>query len=143
MNYIHSVYQQAGKITNDDLLYTLSLFALEPAKWINKYEWRALTSMEECAIGTFWKSIGDSMLLDYGSMSGSEEGWIDGLDWLDDVRTWSQEYEKRHMVPNPDNKKVADETVVLLLWIVPRCLQRFGRGAVCALIDDRLRNAIM
>ncbi|MCJ1435824.1 hypothetical protein MMC27_005200 [Xylographa pallens] len=143
MNYIHSVYQQAGKIANDDLLYTLSLFALEPANWINKYEWRTLTSMEECAIGTFWKSIGDSMLLDYGSMSGSEEGWIDGLCWLNDVRTWSQGYEERHMVPNPDNKKVADETVVLLLWIVPSCLQRFGRGAVCALIDDRLRKAIM
>ena len=82
MNYIHSVYQQAGRITNDDLLYTLSLFALELAKWINKYEWRTLTCVEECAIGTFWKSIGDAMLLYYSSLSGSEKGWIDGLDWL-------------------------------------------------------------
>jgi hypothetical protein len=26
MNYIHSTYQKAGKISNDDLLYTLSVF---------------------------------------------------------------------------------------------------------------------
>ncbi|MCJ1282961.1 hypothetical protein MMC26_002288 [Xylographa opegraphella] len=143
MNYIHSVYQQAGKIKDDDLLYTLSLFALEPAKWINKYEWRALTSVEECAIGTFWKSIGDAMLLDYRSMKPSEKGWIDGLGWLDDIRTWSQNYEERHMVPASDNKKVADETVALLLWFVPKWLQHIGRCAVSALIDDRLREAIM
>ncbi|MCJ1405075.1 hypothetical protein MMC11_008301 [Xylographa trunciseda] len=143
MNYIHSVYQQAGKITNDDLLYTLSLFALEPANWINRYEWRALTRMEECALGTFWKSIGDAMLLDYGSVDRSESGWSDGLHWLDDIRSWSQAYEERNMVSDPDNKKVADETVVLLLWLVPGYFKRFGQRVVCALIDDRLRKAIM
>ena len=143
MNFIHSVYQQAGKISNDDLLYTLSLFALEPVKWINKYEWRQLTCMEECAIGTFWKSVGDAMVIDYRSMDGSTQGWTDGLHWLDKIRTWSQAYEKRNMVANPDNRKIADETVTLLLWVVPSYLQGSGRKAVCALIDDRLRKAMM
>ena len=143
MNYIHSVYQLAAKIANNDMLYTLSLYALEPANWIKKYEWRASINMEECAIGTFWKSIGDLMLLDYGSMSRSEKGWIDGHYWLDDVRSWSQGYTERHMVSNPDNRKVADETIVLLSWTVPNFLQRFGRRFVCALIDDKLREAII
>ncbi len=62
MNYIHSGYQRAGKISNEDLLYTLSVFITEPISWIAKYEWRELTDMEICAIGTFWKSIGDSMV---------------------------------------------------------------------------------
>jgi len=50
MNYIHSMYQKSGLISNDDLLYTLSLFAVEPERWINRFEWRSLTEMELCAL---------------------------------------------------------------------------------------------
>ena len=50
MNYLHGMYQKAGKITNDDMLYTLSLFILEPERWIRMYEWRSLTPMEICAL---------------------------------------------------------------------------------------------
>jgi hypothetical protein len=45
-----SVYQKAGKISNDDMLYTLSLFVLETSRWIRTYEWRAMTPMEVCAM---------------------------------------------------------------------------------------------
>ena len=38
MNYLHSPYIKSGKITNDDLLYTLSLFALGPARWVANLE---------------------------------------------------------------------------------------------------------
>jgi hypothetical protein len=50
MNYMHNRYQKAGKISNDDMLYTLSLFVLEPERWIRQYEWRSLTPMEKCAM---------------------------------------------------------------------------------------------
>ena len=53
MNFLHSRYQEAGKITNNDLLYVLSSFALEPVRWISRYEWRNLTDVELCASGTF------------------------------------------------------------------------------------------
>jgi hypothetical protein len=52
MNYLHSRYIKAGKIRNDDMLYTLSVFALEPARWINRYEWRKMSHLEMCASGT-------------------------------------------------------------------------------------------
>jgi hypothetical protein len=45
-----SIYQKAGHISNDDLLYTLGLFALEPIRWIKEYEWREMTPMERCAM---------------------------------------------------------------------------------------------
>ena len=38
MNHLHPRYLKAGKISNDDMLYTLSLFALEPVRWVNRYE---------------------------------------------------------------------------------------------------------
>lgn len=50
MNYLHDRYQRAKKISNDDMLYTLSLFVLEVEKWIGLYEWRSLTPMEICAL---------------------------------------------------------------------------------------------
>lgn len=65
MNYLHARYQKSGKITNDNLLYTLSLFALEPSRWVTKYEWRDLTDLELCACGTYWKAMGDAMGISY------------------------------------------------------------------------------
>lgn len=50
MNYLHGRYQKAGKISNDDMLYTLSLFVLEVERWTREYDWRPLTQMEICAL---------------------------------------------------------------------------------------------
>jgi hypothetical protein len=132
------------------LLYTLSLFALEPSRWIARWEWRSLTEMELCAIGTFWKSIGDAMEISYdalpsGSSKGSKdgEGWRDGLHWLHEIEAWSVEYEKEFMVPDEHNRKTADETTALLLYDVPEGMRGSGKKVVSALMDDRLRRAMM
>ena len=42
LNEIHGRYN----ILNGDYLYTLSLFIVEPMKWVNKYEWRQLEQLE-------------------------------------------------------------------------------------------------
>ena len=143
MNYIHSHYQRSGKITNDDMLYTLSLFALEPIRWIRRYEWRELEDFERCAIGTFWKATGDAMAIDYGCLRSVHEGWLDGLQWLEEVEAWAEAYEERSMVPDINNHKTADETTALLLWYVPQWAKSHGQKIVCALMDDRLRAAMM
>ncbi|KAL2354122.1 hypothetical protein BJ546DRAFT_95749 [Cryomyces antarcticus] len=143
MNYIHSVYQKAGKISNDDMLYTLSLFATEPAGWIHRYEWRDLTDMERCAFGVFWKSIGDAMEIDYSVLPSSKSGWMDGLQWFDEILAWSRNYEEKYMVPDLYNKKTADETTAILLYSVPEALKPLGRNFVSALMDERLRAAMI
>lgn len=48
MNYIHSHYEKSGKISNDDLLYTLSVFITGPVDWVKMYEWREMNLMEIC-----------------------------------------------------------------------------------------------
>ncbi|KAL2052501.1 hypothetical protein ABVK25_007061 [Lepraria finkii] len=141
MNYIHSQYQKAGKISNDDMLYTLSLFALEPVRWINKYEWRQLEEFEKCAMGTFWKGLGDAMGIDYGKLRSTE--WTDGWHWLEEAREWAEGYEKEKMVPDLNNNKTADQTVAILLWSIPNMLKPFGSKVVSVLMDDRLRTAMM
>lgn len=143
MNYIHSVYQKAGKISNEDLLYTLSLFAWEPVRWVERCEWRCLEDFEKAALGTFWKGVGDAMGIDFGGLKSAEVGWRDGLEWLEEVGGWAEEYERRCMVPMECNRVVADQTVEILLWHVPRWGRRVARKVVYALMDDRLRNAMM
>ena len=143
MNYIHGVYQRAGKITNEDMLYTLSLFAGEPVKWIERYEWRKLESVEKCAIGTYWKSIGDAMGISYGKLPSADKGWKDGLQWLEEVVEWGEKYEDMYMVPNESNKTTADQTTKILLWGVPNALKQHGKHIVCALMDDKLRKAMI
>lgn len=143
MNYLHSLYQKSGKILDDDMLYTLSLFALEPMRWINRYEWRELSELEKCALGTFWKSLGDAMEISYEKMPSCKVGFRDGLHWLGEIQTWSEAYEKKCMVPHRDNNRVAQETVEILLWPVPRILRPVGRKMVYFLMEDRLRIAMM
>ena len=143
MNYIHSGYQKSGKISNDDMLYTLSLFAVEPIRWIDRYEWRTLEAFEKCAFGTFWKSIGDAMGISYENLRSANEGWVDGLQWLEEIMEWSERYEKRCMVPHLDNRKTADQTVAILLWKIPKPLHSVGKQIVLALMDERLRTAMM
>ncbi|KAL8929775.1 MAG: hypothetical protein Q9208_000919 [Pyrenodesmia sp. 3 TL-2023] len=143
MNYIHSLYQKNGAIRDDDMLFTLSLFVSEPIRWIERYEWRKLDPFEQCAQGVFWKSIGDAMGISYRNLKSAKEGWVDGLHWVEELAEWSEEYEKANMVPHPNNNKTANETVAILLWGVPKPLQPFGTRVVSAIMDDRLRTAMM
>ncbi|KAL1306713.1 hypothetical protein AAFC00_005381 [Neodothiora populina] len=143
MNYIHSLYQKSGLISNDDLLYTLTLFALEPIRWVARYEWREFSSMERCAVGVYWKNIGDAMKINFTVLPSGNAGWKDGLDFLAEAEAWSMSYEARCMVPAACNKQVADETTRLLLWRFPKHLLGLGRQAVSSLMDARLRDAMM
>jgi hypothetical protein len=42
MNWLHSRYD----ISNDDMLYTLSVFVTCPQRWLERFEWRGLTELE-------------------------------------------------------------------------------------------------
>ncbi|BCS21735.1 uncharacterized protein APUU_22167A [Aspergillus puulaauensis] len=142
MNYLHNPYIKAGKISNEDLLYTLSVFITEPVTWINKFEWRTLTDYEICALGTYWKSIGDAMGIEYKGYLKQEE-WKDGLEFYEDIKDWAQHYEAKEMVPTATNKQTADELVPLLLYYIPRPLMPVAREAVGTLMGERLRWAMI
>ncbi|KAJ4367692.1 hypothetical protein N0V83_007277 [Neocucurbitaria cava] len=143
MNFLHSRYQKAGKISNDDMLYTLSLFVLEVEKWVRLYDWRSLTPMEICALGTHWKVVGDAMDIDYSGLRHGPSNFKDGLEFFEDIKEWSDEYERRCMVPNKFSHQLAEETTRILLTDVPGPLKRFGRVLVTALMDQRLRGAML
>lgn len=143
MNYLHSGYRRGGEILDADMLYTLSLFALEPPRWVKQYEWRDLTDMELCAMGTFWKSVGDAMMIPYDALPSRSTGWTDGLHWLEELKAWSLKYEASHMVPDIANKRLADHSVKILFWYMPTALRETSRVLAALLMPERLRVAMM
>jgi hypothetical protein len=140
--YLHSGYRASGKILDDDMLFTLALFAIQPIRFINQYEWRQLSEMERCAIGTFWKSAGDALDISYDKLPSGKTGFRDGLHWLEELDAWSEEYEKKFMVPHVKNRELADQTTAVLLFMLPSMLHPFGLQAVSFMMDDRLRKAM-
>lgn len=143
MNYIHSVYQNAGKIKNDEMLYILSLFAINPIKWVKRFEWRELNDMEKCAMATYWKSIGDDMKIDYSPLPSCSSGWMDGLHWLEEIWAWSEAYEEKSMVSHEANGAVGEASLDITVWKVPNALKPLARHAVASILDERLREALM
>ena len=143
LNYLHGHYLKQGRISNDDMLYTLALFMNHPCEWINRYEWRPMTDLEICAVATFHKSMGEAMHIDFGVLPGSKTGWTDGLQFYKELDTWAKGYEAKYMAPHKDNYDVAIRTKDLLLSTVPRFTHGLVGQMMSTAMDDRLRQAIM
>ncbi|KAF3047896.1 hypothetical protein E8E11_009537 [Didymella keratinophila] len=131
MNYLHGRYQKANRISNDDMLYTLSLFILEVDRWVGLYEWRQLTPMEICAFGTHWKVVGDAMGIDYKDLRHGPNSFKDGLEFFEDVREWADNYEKEKMVPDKYNHSQRRKRLP------------YGQQVVTALMDNQLWRAML
>ena len=142
MNYIHSLYRKSGKISDDDMLYTLVLFALEPSRWIARYEWRELSDIERCAIGVFWKYMGDAMEIPYTSLKSYDLGWTDGLHFTHDMADWCYAYEAKAMVPAESNRELSRGTMDLLLCNVPKSIRHWFLPVMTVVMEPRLRTAM-
>ena len=148
LNYLHGHYIKGGKIRNDDMLYTLALFLNQPLEWIHRYEWRRLTEAEICALGVFHLYMGKSMEIDLsvlpsGPKDGKEGTWRDGIHFYDELDQWAKEYEVKAMVPAQVNYDTAVHTRSLLLMTNPRFMHDPLKKLVSAVMDERLRKAMM
>ncbi|GAP82441.2 putative dephospho- kinase [Rosellinia necatrix] len=143
VNFLHSKYVREGTISNADLLYTLSVFVLEPGRFARRYEWRALNEVERCAYGVFWKAIGDAMGIEYAGLLARHGAWRDGIDWVDDIEEWARRYEADHMKPSPVANKPARALIPMLTYWLPWFAKPFAEEAICVLMGDRVREAFM
>ncbi|KAK5790806.1 hypothetical protein VI817_008093 [Penicillium citrinum] len=141
--FLHKAYRKNGKILEDDMLYTLSLFATEPIRFASSYEWREMTEMERAAVGTYWKSLGDALDISYEKLPSGKMGFRDGIHWLEEISAWSHAYEVQHMKPHGRNKEIADKTIDVLVYNLPGFMKPLGVYLVSYLMDERLRNAMM
>ncbi|KAK3392572.1 hypothetical protein B0T20DRAFT_456035 [Sordaria brevicollis] len=147
MNWLHQRWQRAGRIREGDMLYTLSMFALEPGRWIGRWEWRGVSELERNAVGVVWREVGGLMGIGYEDLErfgekkgkGEEES---GLEWMDKMEKWSEWYEDQEMKYAESNELVAKHTVDLLLLTLPKFLRGVGRGFIGVLMGGKLRRAM-
>ena len=144
MNCIHARYQAKGRIANEDMIYTLALFAGETIGWIERFDWRGLSDVERCALAVYWGLQGEAMGIVWRGLPTYDAGkkWRDGLHFLEEWLGWAEDYEVRCMVPAETNHKTAEQTTAILLWTLPEVVKPFGKTVVTALMDDRLRVAM-
>ncbi|KAI2921660.1 hypothetical protein CBS147343_1514 [Aspergillus niger] len=122
--FLHSGYRASGRILESDMLYTLSLFATEPIRFVERFEWRAMTELERCAIGTYWKSLGDALDISYDELPSGKSGFSDGLHFLEELRQWGDHYEEENMRPDHRNRLVADKTMDVIVYGFPKWQQQ-------------------
>jgi len=122
MNWIHARYGEA--ITNGDLIHTLALFVLEPFRFINRFEWRKLTRIEEVALFQYWKEVGYRM------------GMTNIPETLDELVVWTKDYEEKNMKYSPSNTKCYNATVNLFLRNLPQWAQITAKELADSLLED-------
>src|ERR1041384_967904 len=59
INRFHRHYD----IKNEDFLYVLSTFHLEPIRWMDRFGWRKMTQGERVASYYFWREVGKRMAI--------------------------------------------------------------------------------
>ncbi|OAL26642.1 hypothetical protein AYO20_09983 [Fonsecaea nubica] len=128
MNWIHRQY--GDKITQPEMLHTLGVNIMEGIRWVNTYEWRKLTYLEQVAMFVYWKEVGNRM------------GIKDIPPTLEKLAEWTEKYEQTAMVYSDNNRKCADVSVDFFLKHVSPPLRGFFRKVMMALLEERTRNAL-
>ncbi|KAI0169090.1 hypothetical protein GGR52DRAFT_553715 [Hypoxylon sp. FL1284] len=130
LNWLHARY--ASRIVETDYVHTMALFVLEPARWIDRYDWRPLTRLERVAYFVYWRELARRM--GFGHLV---------PDTLEALAEWKRGYEAEHMHFVPTNRVVAEATLDLFLRSVPRFLRGFMRALFISFIDEKpVRDAL-
>ena len=126
MNQIHHRFS----ISNDDYLYVLSTFILEPIRWMERFGWRPYTEHERLAGFHFFKQVGRRMNIHDLPAS------------LEDCERFNIQYEREHFRYTDESRRVGVATRDMMLgWYLPRGLVGLGAPAVHALMDEPLLHA--
>ena len=131
LNFIHGHYC----ISNDDYLYTLALFMVEPVRWCQTFGYRRLDETERQALYLQFRELGEAMNIrnipaDYNAME-----------------AWYLDYRRRHLAYDAANRAVTEGLIRGMQGMLPKLLQPLTRGAIRALIltlinDDELLAAL-
>jgi hypothetical protein len=124
-NRFHRHYE----IPNEDFLYVLTTFHLEPIRWMDRYGWRRLTEAERDASYCFWREVGRRMAIrDIPPTRAAFEAW-------------SARHEQLRFAYDDANHRVATSTRELFVSWAPRPLRPLVRVGIHALLDDAMLDA--
>ena len=126
LNEIHGKYT----ISNEDFLYVLTIFIVEPVRWINRCGFRPLHRNEIEANHLKYMNIGIKMGIQHVPTT------------FDEAASYLDKYEERYMIYHPTNAKLAESTTALFLSKLPSFVHPIARQVMHSLCPPRLRKAM-
>lgn len=127
MNEMHARY----RISNDDMLYVLSTFAVQPVRWLERFGKRAMSLNEIEASVHYYRALGEKM------------GIKDVPESFAAFETYQDTYENAHFCFAESNNEIGAVTRDLLLSMyLPKFLVPMARPAIYAFCDPALRQAM-
>lgn len=122
------------------------MFVLEPARWFERYGYRAYTETEKEALFVVWTEVRRPRrhLPRLTSLQiGKRMAIRDIPDSLAELERWSDAYARETFRPDPRNKQVADGSMALFLSRVPAPVKPLGATLASCLMEPLLREAVM
>ena len=126
MNALHSRF----RIANEEFLYVLSTFVLEPIRWNRRFGWRPMSAAEKLAWFRFWRETGERMSI--RDIPGD----------LDAFAAFSSAYEAANFRYTRASEAVAVATRELFASWFPGFLRPLVRRSIHALLDPSLAGAL-
>jgi hypothetical protein len=117
-------------ISNEDYLYVLTVFIVEPARWI-----------ERCGFRPLHRNELDSFHLKYMNI-GLQMGIQQVPKTFEEAAHYMDSYEEKYMNFHPANAKLAASTTALFLSSVPSIFHPPAQRVLHALCPSRLRKAM-
>ncbi|MDC0668055.1 oxygenase MpaB family protein [Nannocystis radixulma] len=125
---LNAVHARHG-LANDDMLYVLTTFVIEPARLIDRYGRRPLLPVEREAACVFWREVGRLM------------GIRDIPPNFAAMVRFAHHYEATHRHAADSNRLVAEGALKAIALLLPLPFADIGRTALCALLDPPVRRA--
>ncbi|KAF9438796.1 hypothetical protein BGZ76_004633 [Entomortierella beljakovae] len=127
INFFHSNY----RILDEDFIYSMSSFAVQPTHFIDKFEWRKVTELEKNALFAVWSDLLRKMNLK------------DLPPTLEEFNVWIDAYVARKMKISPANNKLVRGSLSVPEAMVksPRA-KAFVRSFYVSLLDPKYIDAM-
>ncbi|RAQ67922.1 hypothetical protein COH21_013020, partial [Aspergillus flavus] len=139
MNYIHSRYRKACKILNEDMLHTLGFAVVDLFRSIEKYEWRQLTDVEKCAVGVFYRSMGEAMEIPFNLVPSGKAGFTDGIHFAQELCDFTVEYEKTAVKPTQSTFLISRRLMDLETANYPSIFRPVVERIYATRLDEHIR----
>ena len=116
---------------NDDYLYVLSTFFLEPFEWDACFSRRRISDDEKQTVLLFWQEIGTAMHI--ANFPDSLEAWVD----------FQKAYEEKHMAYSVEGRRIAHQSIAeLSRQAFPNGLHRLGRQVLLATLNPKIQECL-
>jgi ER-bound oxygenase mpaB/B'/Rubber oxygenase, catalytic domain len=126
MNQIHGRFP----IPNEDFVYVLSTFVVEPLRWNKRFGGRAALEAERLAQFHFWRAVGRLMHIE--DIPGTYE----------ELERFNIEFERDRFACTRAGHRVAAAMIDMFVGRIPGLPRHLGTRAVCALLDEQLLVAL-